>query len=149
MNKKSHTQKSSNAINKMLCTGLNDAAKEIHEDAKRKGFWDSERETGTLLMLCVSELSEALEADRKGKNANLKDFYKDVECYEAYKNTHNVIEPDRLFEMHIKDTFEDELADTVIRILDLCGAKGIDLEKHINLKLIYNRSRERMHGKSY
>lgn len=54
-----------------------------------------------------------------------------------------------IFETYIKDTFEDELADTVIRILDLCGARGIDIERHINLKLKYNRSRERMHGKAY
>ncbi|MFZ7121734.1 MAG: hypothetical protein ACOWWH_12410, partial [Eubacteriaceae bacterium] len=54
-----------------------------------------------------------------------------------------------VFENKIKDTFEDELADTVIRILDLCGARGIDLERHINLKLKYNATRERMHGKNY
>jgi NTP pyrophosphatase (non-canonical NTP hydrolase) len=53
------------------------------------------------------------------------------------------------FKENIKDTFEDELADTVIRILDLCGARGIDLEKHIYLKLKYKATRERMHGKNY
>ncbi len=133
---------------RMLCAGLNDAAKQIHEDAKRKGFWDSERETGTLLMLCVSELSEALEADRKERKANLAKFYT------QWKNCHaNKFEETypftNAFEYNVKDTFEDELADTIIRILDLCGARGIDIEHHINLKLKYNRSRERMHGKAY
>ena len=128
--------------NDRLCAGLNDAAKQIHEDNKRKGFWDSERETGTLLMLCVSELSEALEADRKHRFANIK-LYEAVDQTE--RSSHDVFS----FESTIKDTFEDELADTVIRILDLCGARGIDIEKHINLKLQYNRSRERMHGKAY
>jgi NTP pyrophosphatase (non-canonical NTP hydrolase) len=132
----------------MLCTGLNDAAKSIHADAKRKGFWDSERETGTLLMLCVSELSEALEADRKGR-------YADLQAYNECEKADDILESDKevyelsSFQSLIKDTFEDELADTVIRILDLCGARGIDLERHINLKLKYNRSRERMHGKAY
>ncbi len=148
------TEPEGNAINKMLCTGLNSASREIHQDAKRKGFWDSERETGTLLMLCVSELSEALEADRKGRKNMLKTFERDMEF--ARLNDEN-FNPDDInydwivnrFETTIKDTFEDELADTVIRILDLCGARGIDLEKHINLKLKYNRSRERMHGKAY
>jgi NTP pyrophosphatase (non-canonical NTP hydrolase) len=135
-NEQSNTNEKGMAYDRLLCTGLNDAAKQIHEDAKRKGFWDSERETGTLLMLCVSELSEALEADRKGRVANLDKFDKGI--------AHGDI-----FETYIKDTFEDELADTVIRILDLCGARGIDLERHINLKLKYNRSRERMHGKAY
>ena len=139
----------------MLCAGLNDAAKQIHEDNKRKGFWDSERETGTLLMLCVSELSEALEADRKDKYAQLhsEEFIIDGRTIEqdlqlAIKED-DFIKFEDIFRTQVKDTFEDELADTIIRILDLCGARGIDIEKHINLKLKYNRSRERMHGKAY
>lgn len=39
---------------------LNELRDEIHEIAKSKGFWDKPRETGTLLMLCVSELAEAM-----------------------------------------------------------------------------------------
>lgn len=42
----------------------------IHDNAVRKGFWDKRREVGTLLMLVVSELAEALEADRKGDRDN-------------------------------------------------------------------------------
>jgi len=134
--------------NNKLCAGLNDAAKTIHEDNKRKGFWDDKRETGTLLMLCVSELAEALEADRKGR-------YTDLQAYNECEKADDVLEADKgayelsSFHSLIKDTFEDEIADTVIRILDLCGAMEIDIERHINLKLKYNRSRERMHGKAY
>lgn len=120
----------------VLINGLNKAAHQIHAIAQDKGFWDNERETGTLLMLCVSELSEALEADRKGRVANLDKFDQGI----AYGD---------IFETYVKDTFEDELADTVIRILDLCGARGIDIERHIELKLKYNATRERMHGKNY
>lgn len=122
-----------------LCSGLNEAAKSIHADAKRKGFWDSDRETGTLLMLMVSELAEAMEADRHGRVANIEKFDKDV------KDTTMEIS----FQNHIKDTLEDEMADTMIRILDFCGAKGIDIEWHINKKLEYNRSRAHKHGKAY
>lgn len=141
-NEQSNTTEKGMAYDRLLCTGLNSASLEIHQDAKRKGFWDSERETGTLLMLCVSELSEALEADRKGKFANVK-------LYEAVDQTGRPSHDAFSFESTIKDTFEDEIADTIIRLLDLCGARGIDIEKHINLKLKYNRSRERMHGKAY
>lgn len=74
--------------------------------------------------------------------------WKHIEIYSVTK--FDKAEPfKQAFEDHVKDTFEDELADTVIRILDLCGARGINLEKHINLKLKYNRTRERMHGKNY
>ncbi|MGJ7024958.1 hypothetical protein [Petrimonas sulfuriphila] len=119
---------------------LNKLRDEIHEYAINKGFWDKERETGTLLMLCVSELSEAMEADRNGLYADLELIEKDKEDFIDFKWS---------FENSIKDTFEDELADTIIRILDLCGAKGIDIEKHIELKMKYNATRERMHGKKY
>lgn len=134
--------------NRNICSGINDAAKSIYEDNKAKGFWGKDREIGTILMLCVSELSEALEADRKGRKANLDKldleltrFSPDIDALESHIKT--------TFEKHVKDTFEDELADTIIRILDLCGSRGIDIERHINLKLTYNRSRERLHGKTY
>ena len=149
--KKENETSSNNAAmpyDSVLATGLNNAATQIHTAARNKGFWDSERETGTLLMLCVSELAEALEADRK-------DRYADLQAYEECEKADDILESDKeaymvsSFQSLIKDTFEDELADTVIRILDLCGARGIDLEKHINLKLKYNLTRERMHGKSY
>ena len=119
---------------------LNQLRDEIHEYAISKGFWDKERETGTLLMLCVSELAEAMEADRNVLYADLELIEKDKENFIDFKWS---------FENSIKDTFEDELADTIIRILDLCGAKGIDIEKHIELKMKYNATRERMHGKKY
>lgn len=133
---------------KMLCTGFNSLSQIIHQRAKEKGFWDEEREVGTLLMLCVSELGEALEADRKSKYADLGVFESclnadDILCkdVELYNN--------QSFEDCIKDTFQDEIADTVIRLLDLCGKFNINIEKHINYKLAYNLSRSKMHGKRY
>ena len=147
--KKENETSSNNAAmpyDSVLATGLNDAATQIHTAARNKGFWDSERETGTLLMLCVSELSEALEADRKNRFAKLEHYEENMK---GYTPEDSPLSFESLFTMYIKDTFEDELADTVIRILDLCGARGIDLEKHINLKLKYNLTRERMHGNSY
>lgn len=42
---------------------INDLVTKVHEIVKSKGFWDTPRETGTLLALIHSEVSEALEAD--------------------------------------------------------------------------------------
>ena len=42
-----------------------------------------------------------------------------------------------------------ELADAVIRIADLCGQMGIDLETAIILKMDYNKSRPFKHGKQF
>ena len=115
---------------------MNELAKKIHENAIRHGFYDNKRETGTLLMLCVSELSEALEAGRKGKHA----LFVDAISEDNFKED---------FEMCVKDSFEDELADAIIRILDLCGYYNIDIDEHIRLKMKYNEMRQHMHGKSY
>ena len=50
-----------------MVKGINELSQEIHKNAKDKGFYDNvEKNTGELLMLAVSELSEAFEADRKG-----------------------------------------------------------------------------------
>ncbi|MEI2422137.1 hypothetical protein V6O07_17795, partial [Arthrospira platensis SPKY2] len=49
----------------LLCQGLNESARIIHKNNKEKGFWDTEKNVGELLMLVVSELGEAMEAHRK------------------------------------------------------------------------------------
>lgn len=272
--------------------GLNELAKQIHQNAKSKGFWDKEREIGTRLMLCVSELAEAMEADRMGKYSDTLEIttypdgyeeWREIQGYEGEYEVSNLGNV-RSLDMHVfngvvfysksgrvlkkglggtgyntvslkgkthkvarlvamsfcdgysegmavnhidgikthdysnnlewvtssennnhavrtglrsmkktltkdemtdiafmckskiphkeihsiypqislsrikgisrardkyTETFEFELADTIIRILDLCGAKGIDIEKHIELKMKYNESREKMHGKKY
>ena len=46
-----------------------------------------------------------------------------------------------------KESIEEELADTVIRIFDISGQYGIDLEYFINEKMAYNINREYLHGK--
>lgn len=111
----------------------------IHKGNVDRGFYDKPIEVGTALMLCVSELGEALEADRKGRHSDV----------EKFKDSNNIEEFAAKFEEEIKDTYEDEIADTIIRLLDHCGNKGIDIEKHIDLKLQYNATREKMHGKRY
>lgn len=54
--------------------GLNEISKEINQQNVRKGFHEEPREIGTLLMLVVSELSEALEADRNNRHADFEAY---------------------------------------------------------------------------
>lgn len=118
-------------------------------NATEKGFYSDDPNPDPLskLMLIVSELGEACEAVRKNDFiANRKNItpslYRDL--------THS--ESDTMFnirfELYIKDTFEDEIADAVIRIFDMCGNMGIDLRSHIDLKMRYNKSRPYKHGKT-
>jgi len=46
-----------------------------------------------------------------------------------------------------QDNFEEEIADTFIRLLDLCGTMGIDPEEIILRKMEVNRHRPPKHGR--
>lgn len=57
---------------------INQLCKEAFETAKSKGWHHEPRETGTLLALIHSEVSEALEADRKGDEEGFQEELADV-----------------------------------------------------------------------
>lgn len=127
-----------NNLNK-LCNGLNDSAKTILNNNIEKGFNNPNYNVGELLMLVTSELGEALESHRKGKFSD----------WELFLNDASKIGDVESFKLHIKDTFEDEIADAVLRLLDLSARLNIDLEKHINAKVEFNKTRPYLHGKNY
>lgn len=124
---------------------INALAQEIHENNIEKGFYEDEKNIGEMLALIHSEVSEALESDRKDQYTKLdEDLRNDLEL--------DGTSPDydtRHFESFVKDTFEDELADIMIRVMDLAAFKGIDLEWHIRQKINYNSKRQYKHGKKY
>jgi NTP pyrophosphatase (non-canonical NTP hydrolase) len=127
--------------------------KRAHQVAKDKGFWETERNVPEMLMLVVSELAEALEALRKDHYADKSiadELFKDIEI-NKYDDEFNIMSgPWKAgFEKNIKSSFEDELADVAIRLFDLCGGLGVDLEKHIELKMMYNSMRGYKHGKQF
>lgn len=119
---------------------LNEYAKNYYETAKSKGFWDKPRNVGEMLMLITSELGEAMDAHRGDKFANKEGFEEDITKGVPLKEA---------FEKNIKDTFEDEIADVLIRLFDMAGGLNIDLDYHVNVKNGYNQQRERLHGKKY
>ena len=86
-------------------TEINYLQKLCHNVAISKGWWEEDRNDGELIALMHSELSEVLEELRK-------------------MNVPTYIRNNRVGE---------ELADCVIRILDYCGAREINLEHHIIL----------------
>ena len=101
--------------------------RESNQTAKSKGWWDDpNRNIGEILALIHSEVSEALEVYRlKGKDS-LKEKWFD--------------------EKGKPEGFTVELADVVIRIADLCGELGLDLESALTTKLSYNQTRPYRHG---
>ena len=122
---------------------LNTLANTIHTNAKNKGFYDKPKCNAALLMLVVSELGEALEADRRNHHTNIEE-YKHLVSEKSTKKYKKII-----FNAEVKDTFEDEIADSIIRLLDLSAYLKIDIDFHIKEKMEYNKSRSRLHGKNY
>ena len=94
---------------------LNRYAKDCHQRAVAKDFWDVPHSIGHSLMLAYGELHEGIEADRSGKWAKLT-----PEQIEELRGLDGAAYA-QAFLCIVKDTVEDELADAVIRLLDLLG----------------------------
>ncbi|WP_298525354.1 hypothetical protein [uncultured Porphyromonas sp.] len=171
-------------------------AKRVNKASVSKGFWADEYPLNHHIMLVVSELCEAIEADRQGRYAYVEKYMDKLETEEFVC----------VYACHIKGTLEEELADAAMRLLDIiaqmgwiiddivCPAYvslkyygsfplycysitedlvlkpdgdrqavlsalygvmavahmyGIDLLNHIELKMRYNKTRPRLHGKRY
>jgi len=93
---------------------------DIHNLAKEKGWYDEKREDGTLLALIHGEVSEVMEALRDGNPKDKK--------FPEYTES------------------EIEMADIVIRCMDMSASKGWNLAGAILAKHEYNKSRPIRHG---
>lgn len=85
---------------------INDICTKAHEAAVSKGFYERERKLPELLMLIVSELSEAMEAERNGRQVELFRQYwaKDYANTEEWQKPGNIV---GLFEQDMRHTIED------------------------------------------
>lgn len=112
-------------MNNINLNALRDRAYKI---ASTHGFHDIELSNEHCLCLVISKLMKAVEADRKGRLGS--------KCKSRFEMDYNrypaLVEEEKRFkcsfENNVKDTLPDELADAVIRLLDLAGFRGISLE---------------------
>ena len=110
---------------------LNALRDRAYKTACEHGFHDEELSDAHMLCLVISELMEAVEVDRKGKRANVDRYNKKIANSRICQWLDPDIPKERGYEVAynetIKGSIEEELADAVIRLLDLAGLRGIDL----------------------
>ena len=94
-----------------------------HRSAIDRGFWDTPSEDGTILALVHSEVSEAVEALRRGNEASEK-----IPQYTE---------------------LEEELADVVLRVMDFAQSKNLQVGAALVAKMLYNEKRTNKHGKVF
>jgi hypothetical protein len=155
---------------------LNQLAAEIHSNARVKGFWGEfgERNVGESLMLIVTEAAEAMESWRDlPRDASLNEA---GVTYHSTPETPSGIEfrveggevHFKRTDMHFNQSWEpmtpelferwkfvakptgfpSELADLIIRVLDLAASERIDIDTAVRLKVAYNATREILHGRA-
>lgn len=122
---------------------LNELRDKTYKIACEHGFHDTELSNKHFFCLIISELMEAVEADRRGKRANVDWFEKKISTSRICQGLDLDIPKERGYEVAynetIKGSIEEELADAVIHLLDLAGLRGISLEpamKDINSDVI-------------
>lgn len=97
--------------------------KQIDEWCERKG-WNNNLVLGNMVANLHSEISEGWEEIRNGRGI--------TEVYHSDGGK--------------PEGFGVELADLIIRILHITAHFGIDIDKLVNDKMVYNETREYRHG---
>lgn len=117
---------------------------DIHTVARNKGWWIHERSFGDIAALLHSEIAEAFEEYRSAHR--MTEVYAGDKHY-MNPDAHDFAELETLAENGVKpEGIGVELADVIIRILDYAEKAGLDMDRLVNLKTVFNRTRPYRHG---
>ena len=131
---------------------LNELAKEINTGVRGKGFWDSMHQSIEHLDDRVNEYDQLPKSIVKAtKDAFISQKIGLImsECGEALEAMRKPEYEANGYGIGVKDSFADEIADTIIRLLDLCGELNINIDAQIQWKMDYNNGRSEKHGKEF
>nr|DAT69923.1 MAG TPA: NTP-PPase-like protein [Caudoviricetes sp.] len=119
---------------------VNELASKAYKTAVEHGWHNESLSDSHFLCLVISELMEAVEADRGNywnKRAKVDWFKKKIETSRICQGLDPDISKERGYEVAynetIKGSIEEELADAAIRLLDLAGLRKIELSLYGNL----------------
>jgi NTP pyrophosphatase (non-canonical NTP hydrolase) len=135
---------------------LKDLVDGAYETAKSKGWHDVPATFGDRIALVHSEASEALEAYRENNTDAFGPFEKLFRSAVTGNLTRAKFEfvveqdefglPKEVLKMNKPEGVWSELADVVIRVADMCGLYGINLEEAVTAKMEFNKTRSYRHG---
>lgn len=114
-----------------------------HATAIEKGWWNPPKTFGEQLALFHSEISEALEEFRKGRQPQ--------DTYHSHPSNiiSDISDPNSLIlvpDFSKPEGVPIEFADLLIRLLDTCEFYDIDLISAVIEKMKYNETRSFRHG---
>lgn len=119
---------------------IEDYTKRAYTTACKHGFHDEELSHEHLLILVITEVSEMVEADRKGRSRSCADIFEDA------LRTVNFTEA---FEEYMKDSVPDEMADVCIRLFDLLGVLNKEEKIEFDLLQVIITNQKKVIGYDY
>lgn len=117
-------------MNPELKAALQEAEERVFQVNQANGWFEADRTVGDDIALLHSEVSEMLEAFR---DWGLEDMTGET----------GEVAPGQLPK---PEGFGSECADVLIRLLDTCQRRGVDLAEEFHRKLAYNSTRGHRHG---
>lgn len=111
---------------------LSKISEEIHNYHKKNGDYDIPTTLPDKSMMVVNEISAAINSFSKEKRANPVDLNIVLRMYDMKMSLF-----ERYYVEKIEGSVEDELTDALIKLLDIIGYLGIDIDNHLQAKLLY------------
>ncbi len=119
---------------------INELCKMAHENARNKGFWEDWDSISW---------EDGLPDRSESSTLNIQELYNNAIGNRLMLIVSELGEALEALRHDDIDNFKEELADVAIRLGDLCGGLGIDLEAEIEKKMKYNETRPYKHGKQF
>lgn len=118
---------------------IKELVEKAHENARKHGFWED----------WDSICWEDGLPKREDSTLDMKELFNNAIATRLMLIVSELGEALEALRHEDKENFAEELADVAIRLADLCGGIGIDLESEIKQKMEKNRKRGYKHGKAF